>query len=112
MKQYLLSIYQPDGPPPAQVDLAAIMREVSAVRDEMVAAGALVFTGGLTDAGAAAVVRPSTGTPLVTDGPFIESKEHLGGFSVIRAADRTAALEWGRKLAHATTLPVEVREFR
>lgn len=112
MKQYLLSIYQPDGPPPSTVDLEAIMRRVGAVRDEMVAAGALVFTGGLHAAGDAQLVRPTVDELLVTDGPFIESKEHLGGLSIVRAADRDAALAWGRKLSQATTLPVEVREFR
>jgi hypothetical protein len=58
------------------------------------------------------VLRPSDDDVLVVDGPFIEGKEHVGGFSIIEAPDLDAALDWGRKLARATTLPVEVRPFR
>jgi hypothetical protein len=58
------------------------------------------------------VVRLKDGEVLITDGPYVEGKEHIGGFTVIRAADLDAALEWGRKLARATTLPIEVRPFR
>lgn len=112
MKQYLLSIYQPDGAPPPTVDLERIMRDVGALQAEMQAANAWVFGGGLHDASIATVLRPSGGDVLVVDGPFVEGKEHLGGFTVVRAADLDAALEWGRKLARATTLPIEVRPFR
>ncbi len=112
MKNYLLSIYQPDGPPPATVNLERIMRDVGAVTEEMQAAGAWVFAGGLHDAGSATVLRPTAGDVLVTDGPFVEGKEHLGGFTVVTAPDLDVALEWGRKLARATTLPIEVRPFR
>ncbi|MCC6987406.1 MAG: hypothetical protein IT181_00310 [Acidobacteria bacterium] len=112
MKQYLLSIYQPDGPPPATVNLERIMRDVGALSDEMKAAGAWVFAGGLHDAGSATVLTPADDDVLVTDGPFVEGKEHLGGFTVVLAADLDAALDWGRKLARATTLPIEVRPFR
>ena len=112
MKQYLLSIYQPDGAPPPTVDLERIMRDVDAVRAEMQAAGAWVFAGGLHDATGATTLRHVDGKIVVTDGPFVEGKEHLGGFTVVKAADLDAALEWGRKLARATTLPIEVRAFR
>jgi hypothetical protein len=112
MKQYLLSIYQPDGPPPTTVNLERIMRDVGAVRDEMRAADAWVFSGGLHEASSATVLRPSQGDVLITDGPYVEGKEHLGGFTIVRAADLDAALEWGRKLACATTLPIEVRPFQ
>ena len=112
MKQYLLSIYQPDGPPPAPANLEGIMRDVGAVRDEMKAADSWVFSGGLHEPSSATVLRPSHGDVLVTDGPYVEGKEHLGGFTIVRAADLDAALEWGRKLARATTLPIEVRPFR
>ena len=112
MKQYLLSIYQPDGPPPSTVDLGRIMRDVGAVRDEMEAADALVFSGGLHEAISATVLRPSQGDVLATDGPYVEGQEHLGGLTVVRAPDLDAALEWGRKLARATMLPIEVRPFR
>jgi hypothetical protein len=112
MTKYLLSIYQPDGPPPATVNLERIMRDVGALTEEMQAAGAWVFAGGLHDAGSATVLRPGDGDVLVTDGPFVEGKEHLGGFTVVQAPDLDAALDWGRKLARATTLPIEVRPFR
>lgn len=112
MTQYLLSIYQPDGPPPPTVDLERIMADVGALTTEMQAAGAWVFAGGLHDASTATVVKTGGGDVLVTDGPYVEGKEHLGGFTVIRAADLDAALDWARKLSRATTLPIEVRPFR
>jgi hypothetical protein len=112
MKQYLLSIYQPDGPPPPREMLEPIMKNVYAVRSEMQAAGALVFTGGLHEASSATVLKVRNNEVLTTDGPYVEGKEHLGGFSIIAAPDLDAALEWGRKLAKATTLPIEVRPFR
>ena len=112
MKQYLLSVYQPDGPAPAPEFLGKIMKDVYAVRAEMKAAGAWVFSAGLHPASTATVVRVKDGEDLLTDGPFAEGKEHIGGFSIIKAADLDAALAWGRKLARATTLPIEVRPFR
>jgi len=112
MKQYLLSVYQPDGQPPPPKALEKIMQDVHAVRAEMKAAGAWVFTAGLHPASTATVIRVKDDEPLITDGPFTEGKEHLGGFSIIRAADLDAALEWARKLARATTLPIEVRPIQ
>jgi hypothetical protein len=112
MTKYLLSIYQPDGPAPATVELERIMRDVGAVRDAMQAAGAWVFSGGLHESSSATVLKPTEGDVLMTDGPYVEGKEHLGGVTVIQAADLDAALDWGRKLARATTLPIEVRSFR
>lgn len=112
MKQYLLSIYQPDGPMPARETLEAIMRDVYALRQEMKTAGAWVFSGGLHPASTATVVRVKAGEALLTDGPFVEGKEHIGGFTIVKAPDLDAALEWGRKLARATTLPIEVRPFQ
>jgi hypothetical protein len=112
MKHYLLSVYQPDGPPPAQPFLDKVMRDVRAVREEMKAAGAWVFAAGLHDASTATVVRVKDGEMLTTDGPFTEGKEHIGGFSIVKAPDLDAALEWGRKLARATTLPIEVRPLQ
>jgi hypothetical protein len=112
MKQYLLSIYQPDGPPPADLDLAGIMRDVRALRDEMQRAGVWVFSGGLHDASTATVVRSQEGDSLITDGPYTEGKEHLGGFTIIKAPDLDAALEWARKLSRVLSpLPIEVRPF-
>ena len=85
------------------------MRDVNALRREMKTAGAWVFTGGLHPPSTATVVRLKEREVLTTDGPYIEGKEHIGGFTVIRAANLDSALEWGRKLARATTLPIEVR---
>jgi hypothetical protein len=109
MTQYLLSVYQPDGPAPAPEVLGPIMQKVGALRQEMQAAGAWVFSAGLHPASTSTVVRVKDGEPLLTDGPFVEGKEHIGGFTIVKAADLDAALEWGRKLARATTLPIEVR---
>src|SRR5688572_5156770 len=113
MKQYLLSIYQPDGQPPADLDLESIMRDVHALHDEMKRAGAWVFSAGLHPPDTATVVRVQDGEMLLTDGPYTEGKEHLGGFSIIRAADLDAALDWGRRLARVLTpLAIEVRPFQ
>jgi hypothetical protein len=78
---------------------------------QLKASGSWVFAGGLHPPSTATVVRVKDGETLMTDGPFVESKEHLGGFTIINAPDLDAALEWGTKLAEATTLPVEVRPF-
>jgi hypothetical protein len=112
MTHYLLSIYQPDGPPPPPEALTAIMEDVGAVRDEMKAAGAWVFSGGLHPPSTATVINPRRDGMPMTDGPYVEGKEHIGGFTVIEAPDLDEALAWGRKLAAATTLPIEVRPFQ
>jgi len=112
MKQYLLSIYQPDGDPPPPETLAKVMRDVDALVEEIKTAGAWVFNGGLHVASTATVVRLQDGDLLMTDGPYAEGKEHIGGFLVIKAPDLDSALEWGRKAARATTLPIEVRAFQ
>jgi hypothetical protein len=109
MKQYLLSIYQPDGDPPSPEVLAPIMADLGALAEEMRAAGAWVFSVGLHPPSTATVVRDRDGDTLLTDGPFTEGKEHLGGFTIINAPDLDAALTWGAKMARASTLPVEVR---
>lgn len=112
MTKYLLSCYQPDGPIPAPEILDPIIADLEAVNAEMKAAGAWVFAAGLHPPSTATVVRARDGDVLTTDGPFIEAKEHLGGFTVIEAPDLDAALEWGRKVSQASTLPVEVRPFQ
>ncbi|MFC9279417.1 YciI family protein [Streptomyces collinus] len=112
MKHYLLSVVQPaDGQPPAPDVLAGIMRNLETFHDELRAAGAWVFAGGLHAPDTATMLRPEGGDVLITDGPYAEGKEYLGGLCLIRAADLDAALEWGRKAALATTLPIEVRPF-
>jgi hypothetical protein len=112
VKQYLLSIYQPDGDVPSPDVLEPIMRDVAAVNAELRAAGAWVFTAGLHPPSTATVVRPADDEVLTTDGPYVEGKEHIGGFTIVRAPDLDAALDWGRKLARATTLPIEVRPLQ
>jgi hypothetical protein len=112
MTQYLLSVIQPDGDPPPGVDLEQITRDIAAVNEEMKAAGAWVFSGGLHPPSTATVVRLQAGEVLMTDGPFAEGKEHIGGFTIVDAPDLDSALEWGRKLARAITLPIEIRPFR
>lgn len=112
MKQYLLSIYQPDGGTPPPEVLQKVMREVGALIDETKTAGAWVFNGGLHPPSTATVLRFQEGGMLTTDGPFAEAKEHIGGFVIVKAADLDEALEWGRKLARVITLPIEVRPFQ
>ena len=112
MRQYLLSVYQPDGPTPPPEVLEQISKDLDALNQELRAAGAWVFAAGLHPPTTATVVRVDDGDVLTTDGPFAEGKEHIGGLTIIKAPDLDAALEWGRKLARATTLPIEVRPFQ
>jgi hypothetical protein len=112
MKQYLLSVYQPDGPPPPSVDMGKVARDVAALDQELKAAGAWVFSGGLHPPSTATVVRLQGSEVLITDGPFAEGKEHVGGFTIVKAPDLDAALEWASKATRATTLPIEVRPFQ
>jgi hypothetical protein len=112
MKNYLLTVVQPDGPVPTAAVLDKIMQDVDALNQEMRAAGAWVFSGGLHDPSTATVLRAQGEEVLITDGPFAEGKEHIGGLSIIKAADLDSALAWGRRLARATTLAIEVRPFQ
>ena len=112
MTGYLLSIYQPEGDAPPRAERERIMGELDALNAELKAAGAWVFAGGLHAPSTSTVLRPRDGDVLTTDGPYAEGKEHIGGFTIVRAPDLDAALEWGRRLALATTLPVEVRPFQ
>jgi hypothetical protein len=113
MSNYLLSVMQPfaEGTPPPD-NLDEIMAELDALNAEMKAAGAWVFSGGLHGPSTATVLRAQGDDVVMTDGPFAEGKEHLGGLTIVDAPDLDAALEWGRKLARATTLPIEVRPFQ
>lgn len=112
MTQYLMSVYYDEGTsqPPAQ-ELAQITRNVDAVHQHLRDEGAWVFGGGLHDASSATVVRTRGGRVVTTDGPFVETKEQLGGFSVIDVADLDAALAWAERMSDATTCPIEVRPF-
>ncbi|MEP6493837.1 MAG: YciI family protein [bacterium] len=112
MTLYLLSVYQPNGNPPPPDVMATIVANLAVLNRELKAANSWVFSGGLHPPDTATVVRVANDETLMTDGPFAEGKEHLGGFTIIKAADLDAALEWGRRLAAATTLPIEVRPFQ
>src|SRR6478609_12185757 len=111
MQQYLLSVYQPEGPMPDQEFQDQIQQNLDELNAQMRAADAWVFSGGLHSPSTATVVRAKGDEVLTTDGPFLEAKEYLGGFTIVQAPDLDAALEWGRKLTLATTLPIEVRPF-
>jgi len=119
MTQYLLSMYQPDGVTPPAAPLTKVMQDLGALIEDAKSAGVWVFNGGLHSASSATVVRVQRGDLLTTDGPFVEGKEHIGGFLIVKASDLDAALEWARRLARALVLPgqpdglaVEVRPFR
>jgi hypothetical protein len=112
VNQYLLSIIQPDGPAPPPATLGPIMQAVGAVMKELKSSGAWVLNGGLLPASSATVVRLKDGEILVTDGPYAEAKEHIGGFVVVNAKNLDVALAWAGKFAKAITLPIEVRPFR
>ena len=108
MKTYLLGIYQPEGTP-TEAELEPVMRELGRIGQEMTDAGALVFTGGLFPPSTATVVRGDT---MITDGPFTESKEFLGGLWIVRVPDLDDALGYARQITAATSLPIEVRPFQ
>jgi hypothetical protein len=109
MKRYMLTIYQPDGPPPPPEILDPIMEKMDEFGQEMRDSGTWVFNAGLHPPSTATVLRLRDDEVLTTDGPYLEGKEYIGGFTVIQAPDLDAALEWGRKLARILTLPIEVR---
>ena len=113
MTMYMLSVHHsPDAPPPAPEDMQKAFEQVDQFNAEVKAAGAWVFAGGLESPEIATVVKASAGDVVITDGPFAETKEHLGGFWVISAPDLDAALEWAKKGSVACMGPVEVRPFQ
>jgi hypothetical protein len=116
MSQYLLSTYvvegEVPGAPQTPEQMQTFMKRVMALEAEMDASGTFVFGGALHGPDAATVVRRSGGDLVTTDGPFVESKEHIGGFYIINADDLDAALAWARKVADATNHPIEVWPFR
>ncbi|BDZ46872.1 YciI family protein [Naasia aerilata] len=112
MTQYLISLYQPDGVVPPPEFLEPVMQKLGGLQEEMTSAGAWVFSGGLHQPDTATVVRPQEGgAALLTDGPYVEAKEHVGGFWVVRADDLDGGLRWARKVSDITGLPVEIRPF-
>jgi hypothetical protein len=116
MGQYLLSTYAVEdevpGAPRTPEEMQTFMQAVAALEAEMEASGTFVFGGALHGPDATTVVRASGGDPVMTDGPFVEAKEHIAGFYIINADDLDAALAWAGKVVNATNHPIEVRPFR
>jgi hypothetical protein len=108
----MITLYQPDGPTPPPDVLERIAHELHVLNERIKSAGGWVFTGGLHAPATATVVRVRDGEPLITDGPYVEGQEHIGGFWIVNAPDLDVALDWARHAAQATTLPVEVRPFQ
>jgi hypothetical protein len=111
VKQYLLAVQFDETTPESDEEREAQMARTGRVSDEIQAAGSWVFGGGLRPSHASTVVRPGQGTTTMTDGPFAETKEQLGGFWVIRCDDLDQALSWAGKCAQACGCPIEVRPF-
>ena len=117
MTQYLLSVHtgvesgSDGGPPPSEAAAQAQYQEILALEEDMKAAGAWLFSGRLTEPDLATVVRVAAGDVLTTDGPFVESKEHLAGFYIVEADDLDAALGWASRTAAIVGKPIEVRPF-
>jgi hypothetical protein len=115
MSQYLLSVHSVEGEvgdPMTDEEMQQSWKQIQVLNEEMRSAGAWVFGGALHGPDTATVVRISEGEVLTTDGPFAESKEHLGGFYIIEADDLDAALAWASKTTAAVRKPIEVRPFR
>jgi len=112
--QYLLAVHTTgDGPrqPMTDDEMRKGFEQVGALEAEMKSAGALVFSGRLDDPGLTTVVRSKGGKVLTTDGPYTESKEVIGGFYIVEAETRDAALAWASKTSAAIGMPIEVRPF-
>ena len=111
MPQYLVAIHHPDGYD-GSTEGEEMARDIDVLNEEMEAAGARFFAGGLQSARQAKSLRKQTGGKVVvTDGPYLETKEHIGGFWILDAANMDEAVEWGRKAVVACRASVEVREF-
>lgn len=112
MTRFLMSVcYPADAEIPAPTELEVISRNVADVHRRLRAQGAWVFGGGLHEPSTATVVSVDGGTRSTTDGPFLETKEQIGGLSIIDVDDLDAALDWAERMAAATTCPIEVRPF-
>jgi hypothetical protein len=112
MTQYLVAIHLPDDYDPS-AEGEAMSRDIDALNEEMIAADVRIFAGGLRAASSAKSLRAQPGGKvLITDGPYLETKEHIGGFWILEAANLDKALAWGRKAVVACRAPVEVRPFQ
>lgn len=114
MPEYLLSVHSCEDvvrEPMTPEQMQAAMAGINALEAEMKATGAWMFSGRLTEASTATVVRMEGSDVLTTDGPFVESKEHLGGFYIVSAPDLDAALSWAAKTTACIGEPIEVRPF-
>jgi hypothetical protein len=112
MPQYMLSVHGENGEAPEPMTEEQIRHgfaQVEALEADMKSAGALVFSGRLDPPASAKVVRMRKGRVHATDGPFVETKEHLGGFYIINAANLDAALAWATQVTEAINTPIEVR---
>jgi len=111
MPQYLVAIQHPENYDPS-LEGEAMIRDIGALNEEMDAAGARFFAGGLESASHAKSLRKQPGGNVsITDGPYLEAKEYIGGFWILECADMKEALAWGRKAVVACRVPVEVRAF-
>ena len=111
MPQYLVAIHHPDNFDPSTVT-EETMRDIGALNKEMMAAGVRLFAGGLQSETKAKSLRAQPNSQvLITDGPYLEAKEHVGGFWILEVADLDEALAWGCKAVVACRAPVEVRPF-
>jgi hypothetical protein len=109
--EYLIAFNDEWVPDHTDEEFLERRKAVRALRAEMREAGVLIYTNGLDDDAPVFSVDASTGTPLFTDGPYVETKEHLGGFAVVDVADEDAARLWAGKIAVACGWPQEVRRF-
>ena len=109
MPQYVLNMVQPVGEVPPPEVLGPVMQRLAALNEEMRAAGAWVFAAALHQPEASTVVRAEGDDLLVTDGPYAEGKEFVGGFDLIQADDLDGALAWAGRIARIVGLPIEVR---
>jgi hypothetical protein len=111
MSQFLVAIHHPDTFQSSD-ESEATVRAIDALNEEMAGAGVVVFLGGLNPVREAKSLRAQPdGKVVTTDGPYLETKEHIGGFWVLEVANMDEALAWGRKAVVACRTPVEVREF-
>jgi len=115
VKTYLISLFSPDGPPPEDLDLTKVMADLEVVNADIRAAGGWVFAGGLADQASATTIRrprDRVADAVLTDGPFAEAKEQVGGFYLIDVPSIEEAVEWGKKIPLLPGDKLEVRKAK